>query len=245
MTRDYATHPSLHDWENWQESNGINGYTWGSKHATGVATYFNQSRHDMGRHTVYSGGALRRVEEYNGTPALDVLNYHSNSGHSFSRLDLALDFINTGVTVEDFQNCYLNGEADTRIKSATTTKSLTHKGETLYIGSMKRKKKLVRMYDKASEQKLTGDWVRVETQIMGKPATASAKAISTSENYGKTAIGVMKDVCDFKTVKQWSDVTMNAEKVEIGTISSEKGDTRDWLLNQCIPALAKEVKARS
>lgn len=237
----YTAHPSLHDWENWAECSALHGYTSGGKHTTGVRVFHSDKRVDMGYHIQYSGSALRRVEEYNGTTAMDVLDHHVDEKHHFSRLDIALDMINTGVVVDYFENAFLQQKAITRIKTAAKTQSLTHEGHTFYIGSQKRKKKLVRVYDKAAEQGLKGDWVRVETQIMGIPATVAAKTIHDSQSKQTAMAGVMKDICDFPTIVQWSEVMENIQAVEIGSISSEKGDTRKWLIEQCVPALAKEL----
>lgn len=238
---EYYAHPSLHDWENWQECNGVNGYTTGAKHTTGVRTYSNSNRTDMGKHTVYSGGALRRVEQYNGTSAYDVLEYHSQSGHSFTRIDLAIDFFNSGLSIDRFESDFMEGKVDTRIKSASMVKSLTSDGYTLYIGSRKKIKKLVTVYDKAAERGLNGDWIRVETRVMGKPATVAAETIRMDNSKGRALLMVVKSVIDFNCIQEWNNIMSDVNKAEIGSISSDKGDVRKWLINQCVPALAKEL----
>lgn len=238
----YSAHPSLHDWENWNDCNGVNGYTTGSKHTTGVRTYNNSQRLDMGKHTVYSGGALRRVEEYNGTSAYDVMDYHSQCGHSFTRIDLAVDFFNSCLEIDRFENDFMSGYADTQLKSASKVKNLTSDGYTLYIGSRKKIKKLVTVYDKAAEQGLSGDWIRVETRVMGKPATVAAETIRLDkESKGRALMGVVKSVINFPKIKEWCELADNVDKAEIGTISGEKGDVRKWLHDQCVPALVKEI----
>lgn len=241
LSKEYSSHPSLHDWENWNECNAKMGYTVGAKHTTGVTTFSNPNRVDMGQHTIYSGSSLKRVNEYNGTDSYDILEYHRQSLHSITRLDIAVDFFNYGLTVGDFEKCFLSGNAETKIKTATKVKSLTHAGHTLYIGSQKRKKKLVRVYDKAAEQGKKGDWIRVELQIMGKPATKASDVIVGSDSNGEGALSVLKGVIDFKSIDVWSDLMENMSKSEIGTVSGEQGDTRRWLIQQCVPALAREI----
>lgn len=237
----YAVHPSLHDWENWNDTNPLNGYSLGGKHTTGVMSFSNPSRLDMGFHSIYNGSALKRVEQYNGTSPFDVLSYHSSEKHNFSRLDLAIDFLNCGVCVSDFENCFMSGDADTRIKTAEKIKSLTHTGETLYIGSRKKIKKLVTVYNKASEQGLVGDWTRVEYRIMGKPATESAKIMNDTNGNSDTVAKIANGICNFKTVDVWNEFTDNADGHDIGSISNEKGDRRNWLLDQVAKAIANEL----
>lgn len=237
----YTAHPSLHDWENWDYCTGVNGYTSGSKHATGVRTYSNENREDMGKHTVYSGSALKRVEEYSGCDPYEILRYHDGVRDNFSRVDFAVDFINKNVSVKDFEDELMAGRVSTRIKTVTKTESLSGDGYTLYLGSMKSKKKLVRVYNKASEQGMSGDWVRVETQIMGKPATEAVRLLCGASDVGGTFVGICNDVADWSSVGVWEELSENAKDAHIGSVSSEKGDTRQWLVNQCIPALAREV----
>lgn len=237
----YTAHPSLHDWENWEDDIAKLGYTSGSRHATGVRVYANDKRQDMGYHIVYSGEALRRVEDYAQILPHEILLYHVTQQHSIARLDIAIDFINTGLRVQDFINCYKRGDVQTRIKTVNVTQSLSSEGATLYIGSMKKRKKLIRIYNKAAEQNLSGDWTRLEAQIMGKPATKISKELCEGDDFKSVAIGAIKAIADYNGIPQWDEISRNVDVIDIGSISSEKGDTRKWLIDQCVPALAKEL----
>lgn len=241
----YTAHPSLHDWENWETCSGVNGYTSGYKHQTGVRTYASENRGDMGKHTIYSGSSLRRVQEYNGSDPYEILDYHVKAYDSITRVDFAVDFINQGAKVIDFEKAFIDGKVNTRIKSASKTESITSDGYTFYLGSLKAKKKLVRVYNKASEQGLDGDWVRVETQIMGKPATNACRQLVKSENRGDMFIGICNDVANWESVNVWKELSESATDAEIGSISSEKGDTRKWIAEQCIPSIVKELSLDS
>lgn len=241
----YSSYPLLHDWENWQTTNGANGYSVGAKHTVGVKAYFAPNRPDMGVHTIYSSTALRRIQEMNGDTGIDVLRYHVAQGHNIARLDIALDFIGCGLTVQNFQDVFTAGIVKTRLKTASTVQSLTHAGHTLYLGSRKKRKKLVRVYDKAAEQGIEGDWVRVEIQVMGKPATVASQTIVQSDDVKSAMLGVIKGVVDFETIPAWIQVFADEGIVKIGTQSSEKGDTRDWIMNQVVPAMVKEVRLES
>lgn len=237
----YPMFPLLHDYENWYETKAKLGYTQAVKHVTGVTTMVNTDRADMGQHTIYSGKSLQRIEEMNGDNGIDVLKHHISNGHTLARIDIALDFINQGITVSDFEKAFTDGKCETRLKTASTVKSLTHAGHTFYIGSTKARKKLIRVYDKAAEQGIpNADWIRVELQLMGKPATKAGIELVSGDPKA-VLLGVLKSVVHFPTLKTWCDALADISKVKIGTQSSEKGDTRRWLEQQAIPALVKEI----
>jgi len=237
----YASYPALHDWENWRECTPKNGYKIGSQHATGVNAHVNLDRIDMGIHTIYSGGSIRRVEQMYDTTGFDILKHHVEVGHNIARVDIALDFINCGLDVQDFVNQWDNGDCVTKLRSANIVKSLDNDGYTLYIGSQKTRKKLVKIYNKGAEQGVHTDWTRVELQLMGKPATRLSKLWLEASEDKEFMLKGIKNVVDFPMLPEWNMVFDGVIPVKIGSQSSEKGDTRDWLLNKVIPSLAREI----
>lgn len=237
----YSSYPLLHDWENWRECVARNGYTIGAKHVTGVTSFMNLDRLDMGIHTIYSGRALRRVSSMDGTSGFDILKHHVESGHNIARVDIALDFINHGLTVGDFVNQWENGSVVTRLRSANIVKSLDDDGYTLYLGSQKARKKLVRIYNKGAETNTGIDWIRVELQLMGKPATKLSRLWLESGDSHEFLLRGLKNVVDFPHLDIWRGVFDGVIPLSIGSQSSNKGDTRDWLLNKVVPSLAREI----
>jgi len=237
----YSSHPSIRDWENWRACDGRLGYDIGAKHTTGVTALSNSKRRDMGIHTIYTGKSIKRIERMYDTSGFDILKYHVESGHSIARVDIAVDFINCGLSVEEFANQWRLGNCVTRLRNCNEVRSLDNEGHTLYIGSQKKRKKLIRIYNKAVEQNVDINWVRVELQLMGRPATQLGKLWIDSGNDNEFLLRGIKSVVNFPTVKAWSDVFEGITQVKIGSQSSEKGDTRDWLFNQVIPALAREI----
>jgi hypothetical protein len=237
----YASYPELHDWENWHDCTARNGYTLGARHFTGVTVNMNPDRLDMGVHTIYSGKALGRIRGVSGTNGYDILKHHVESGHNIARIDVALDFINCGLSVQDFVDEWESGRCKTRLRSANIVKSLVNDGYTLYIGSQRTRKKLVRIYDKGAETGTAAEWVRCELQLMGKPATTLSLGWLESGSSKDFLLRGILSVVDFPELKQWHDVFNGKESVKIGSESAQKGDTRLWLLNQVIPCLAKEI----
>jgi len=237
----YTAHPTLHDWENWIEVNGVNGYTIGAKHESGAKAYVNMDRPDMGKHIIYSGKTMQRIKEMYDTSSIDILNHHIESGHSITRLDIALDFYGAGLTVQDFQDAFMNHHVITRLRSATLVQSLTGSGHTLYIGSRKKRKKLVRVYDKAAEMGWDFNCVRVEVQLMGKPATQAGKKIVSGKSTSDTMLAVMKNVVNFPTINQWNMAVEGKYDVQIGTQYDGVGNTRKWLEETVLPCIAREA----
>lgn len=225
----------------WNHAEGRLGYEIGAKHTIGVVALTSLKRQDMGIHTIYSGKSLGRLEEMYGDNGIDVLKYHVGVGHNIARLDVALDFVNHGISVETFVQSWYANNCKTTLKSANIVKSLDSDDYTLYIGSQKRRKKLVRVYNKAAELGISGNWVRVEAQIMGKPATTAGIELSHSSDTRKAMLSVLRGIVDFTDVKVWNKVFEDVESVKVGSQSTQKGDTRDWLINQVIPSLAKEI----
>lgn len=238
----YATHPVLHDWENWRLVNGRNGYNQGSKHESGVIAYRNSERADMGTHVIYSGKTIQRVLKMYDISAFDLLSYHIENGHNIARIDLAIDFLDTGVTVGDFVGAWKLGYIKTRLRKANIVKSLDGEGYTLYIGSQQRRKKLVKVYNKGVESGLGGDWVRCEIQLMGKPATQVSKLITTEEDLVSVILRAIKDVVDCPTIPVWRDAFSGKEPIKLVSESDVAGNTRKWLEEQVFVALKSEIR---
>lgn len=241
IKKEYSTHPVLHDWENWEETNGRNGYTKGAKHASGTKVYKNDERPDMGIHTIYSGKTLQRINKMYNINSLEVLKHHISDGNNIARLDIALDFYGDGLSVSDFQDSFLRGQAVTRLRNASVIKSLTDRGHTLYLGSKKRRKKLVRIYDKSAESGWEFACTRVEVQLMGKPATTVAIEAVRGKSTTEVLLGAIKDVIDFPMITEWNVAMQSASTIEIGTEYDQLGDTKKWLDKTVRACLIKEA----
>lgn len=241
--KEFVAHPLLHDWDNWELTRGVNGYSEGARHKEhGVKVFRNPMRQDMGIHVIYSGKSLKGIKKVYDLGEFEILKYHIDSGDSVTRIDIALDFMNCGVSVADFQWAWERKLAVTRLRAASVVLDLEGEGHTLYIGSTKTRKKLVKVYNKAAEQNLKGDWTRVEIQIMGKPATSLSKIAVESSDPKSFLMYAIKGVIHFPTVACWTDIFDNVEAVKIGSIDNKGAKTREWLEKQVFPALVKEIK---
>lgn len=232
----------LTEFKNWNPCKPKYGYDIGTKHDTGVLKFSSQTRNDMGIHIIYTGKTIRRCQDTYNMNALDILGFHLVKQDKIARMDVAIDFINCDTPVKVFQKAFESGHCKTRLRSASVVKSLTNSGYTLYIGSRKNRKKLLRIYNKAAEQKIDGDWIRVELQVMQEPATVLAYKMFESDEPEKCIVGAIDKVCSFPTIEVWKEITSDNPQIKIGSVGSNDANTRRWLEMQVVPALAREIR---
>lgn len=239
-TMSYACYPALHDWENWELASGRNGYNEGAKHETGAMVYRNSNRLDMGIHVVYSGKTLQRIQEYFGVSPYDIVEYHSVQRDNFARMDIALDIKNTDLTVQMFVDEYKENRCITKLRTASEIKNIGSDGHTFYIGSTKKRKKLMRIYDKKAETNTSINWIRIEAQIMGKPATELTKLMYLEEAITRVMLGALFDIADFPMIEIWKDIIDGKSVVNLGASNKQSSDTRKWLNSVVFKSILKE-----
>lgn len=223
----------------WIEAKGRNGYALARQYMNGVIEYSQPANKNMGTHIVYSGKALRTIVSMEIAP-VKVLTLHAENGHMFSRLDIAIDFVDMNLDIGKLADDFSARRVNTRVRSKPT---IISKGdgviETLYIGSKKKRSKLLRIYDKAREQGRDGeDWKRVELELRGKNATRGAQYIAESEEPLSAMVALVRGFCDFTHDEVWNSV-MDSEPVYMPTTELSDGATKKWLLEVCATSLAK------
>lgn len=145
----------------WLECRGRNGYRKGLKHVTGAVILWDGLA-GMGVHVVLNGDALAFFG--------DVVNELVHSyDFSCSRIDIAYD--SDSFTVDDV----IDGRyvAVVRASRRTLVHDISTGAKTLYLGSLRGGRKLIRIYDKAKEQGLDGVLTRVEIQLREEYADAA------------------------------------------------------------------------
>jgi len=236
---EFMVFDDLQKWHEWELTRGGNGYDNGAKHKSGLRAYKSSTRNDMGQHYIYSGSTLSWIEKEYGKNGINVLLYHVKKKHNIARLDVAVDFKGQNIDVQSFVNAYNNGKCTTALKKASEIKSIGESGHTFYIGSTKKRKKLVRIYDKGAETGDNSDWIRVELQVMGKPATTLAKMISRGRDPKLAMIGAIKATVNFDGIPQWDKFCGMYHEVKIGSQSAKVSDPKEWLEKQVFPSLVK------
>jgi len=94
-----------------------------------------------------------------------------------TRIDVAIDVFNRGVTVKEVYVAYDAAHGENKQRSVEFKQRKW--GDSLYIGS-RNSEKMLRVYDKAGEQGLANDWVRFEMEFKGSAAVQVTPKCLTS-----------------------------------------------------------------
>lgn len=224
------------------------GYTEARRYQIGTMVYSNADRYDMGVHVVYSGSVLATISEMFTDP-LDVLAYHVKNNATVSRIDVRMDIVDEEFSIEELAEAYQRGEIETLARRGTNVQGMTDAGHTLYVGSLKKRKKLLRVYDKFAQSPLSAiaeRHKRIELEVHGKPATMLAADIVSAADTASAIRGAIKGYAHFPTVEAWARIFADDSAITYGSYTHvQSNSTQKWLLDQCIPALAKELKMDS
>ncbi|HKY46312.1 MAG TPA: replication initiation factor domain-containing protein [Pyrinomonadaceae bacterium] len=217
-----------------------NGYSDAFKYSTGVIVMWNTKRPAMGLHIIYTGKVLQTIRERYGVNADEILRYHTTLQGRVSRCDFALDVHQSGLSIGNLWDELENGQAQTK-SSHSRTQNGQNRGYTLYVGSRKKRKKMLRIYDKAKEVgDFVSDWLRVELETRSDVARNATRLYQDRNCTPETIAGMVLGFCDFPSVDLWQrTISAPHDKIPVGT--HQTGDTEGWLLNQCAPALAKAI----
>lgn len=232
------------NYDEWEARPPMNRYNRVIRHkATGTLLMYHTDRKDMGRHIIYSGKTIKFIERDYNMNGIELLNHHIDSGHMVARIDIALDFYDTGIPVSAYRDAMINGDVITKLKSCSEVKKVIGNGHTLYIGSTSRRKQLVRVYDKGAELGIASDIIRVEVQYMGKFALRTAKRVSLGTNTIRDALSCVLTVVDFPTLPHWVK-TMNesdAKKITFRRDKESESNTDKWLRTTVFKSIERKA----
>jgi len=205
-------------------------YNVGVRYPDGRVELSHSVRVDMGVHVVTSGAVLDMFpippEEY----LKSLILHHA----VITRLDLAIDARNCNLRPQKATERIKAGACRTRSRKFPCTLDAINTGYTQYIGK-KSSECCVRIYDKAAESNVDGDYVRVEVVFKAGRAHRAAQAVTRGEDYRALVRGFV----DFTDWKEWDEV-FNIAPVRI---HSEQKDTntQKWLLQVAAASLAREI----
>lgn len=165
-------------------------------------------------------------------------------GLNVTRLDFAVDVRGWGARPEDLKTAFDAGRGITAAQSATFVDGRKRSGEstgsTLYLGS-RSSEKFMRVYDKAAQMGVDGDWIRVELELKGDAARAALFAMVW---YGIVATGktllrsFMRD-----TGVEWYDAAIDGEGgAYVEPVGRPVTARERWIFEQVIPALDTELR---
>lgn len=191
-------------------------------------------RTDMGICLEMSGTGCRAFEQYGSGDWLQLLHQicDCEGRVSITRLDLAYDD-HTGLLdiyriEQDVRDRYYVSKSRKSMITWSDDWDEDIQGLTIEVGSRK-SDVLIRIYNKAAERGYDHNkhWVRVELQLRKDRAVVAALEILKGQHVGRTAAGILRNYCTFRTPSSdsnrcrwpltdyWDKVLMDMEKISI------------------------------
>lgn len=142
------------------------------EYQTGVRVNVAADLEQQGVMVVCSGDTLRKFDSVPGriTPLFE-------SGFRCSRLDVAFDIYDSGVSVDRLASDYFDLHPQPSIRKASYIAS--GGGSTIYIGS-RYSSKMLRIYDKGKQQQSPRDWIRAEIEYKREFIHEAAPSLVTA-----------------------------------------------------------------
>lgn len=220
-----------------------NGYNRARQYQSGAIVQWHTEHIKMGVHVTYTSKAIAKACTEFGLSQYEVLEGLAHIG-KVTRLDVAFDVKNTPVDIRKLYQQMLDGTVKTRAKSFDYVESAKAGNEfgarTAYVGSMTKRKKLLRVYDKGMQLNLESYLTRFELETHGQLANNAAHQLLDATNMGETIAGMITGYADFSqsiVASAFEDVS----GVKISHPQYKKSDTAKWLVEVVAKTLAKEV----
>lgn len=221
-----------------------------------ISVYY-EGRDGMGCHVEVSGQGCRQYEgQFQESPWKDVFGAVLSTGGKFTRLDLAIDNVDGALSLERISAALEAQEVRTlfgewrRIVKGGFRDGERVTGETIYLGSSK-SHVMFRIYNKAQESGINGQWIRFEIQLRDKRAQEAARLFAAQGDVGMLATGIINNYfaiinSDDTNVSRctlqawWAAWLESTEKIRLGTEKAVKSvsDTMEFIKRQYAPSLA-------
>lgn len=193
-----------------------------------------KARYDMGICLEMSGTGCRAFEEYGSGDWIRLLHEicDCEGRISITRLDLAFDDHTGLLDIYRIERDARDRNLVCKARKVRTTWSddwdENIQGLTVEVGS-RQSDVLIRIYDKAAERGYDHNkhWIRVELQLRKARALAAAMEVLKEEHVGRTAAGILRNYCTFRTptadtnrcrwpmADYWDKLLMDMERVRI------------------------------
>jgi hypothetical protein len=220
-----------------ERERGSKGYTVAIEFEDGRIELLHPDRPEMGVHVEYSGSALETIEGEYGVPKIDVLRLGGDAIKT-ARLDIAIDVIDGGLKVSDLVVAMYYDKLNSNAKKVFEIKSIGEPGHTLYIGAPSSQARL-RIYDKAAEQGVPGDWLRIELQLRSKKARDARQVLLDAHIPAATVTGIINGFARFDLPK-WREI-MGSDIQPASPADTAEHGTEKWLLTTVAKTLARVV----
>jgi hypothetical protein len=196
----------------------------------------------MGVCSQFAGQAITSEMEARAKPSYWCLRSIHDERWRCSRIDIAVDVFDPTFSVEAFSARIAEPSAHSIWRKWTSNKAeLGGRGHTLYGGAFESEKRL-RIYDKAAEQGVEGDWTRYEMVFSAKRAQEvweRVRECNTDVGFLDVAKGLLASMVSLPDWAEWQSTMAVGAKHSWQEVPRVESDTRQWLLSQVVPTFQK------
>lgn len=174
----------------------------------------------------------------------ELVEWVVSEGGKATRVDFAVDFVETKGRVQDFSVYWRTKQLETMARSMTfidgqSTEGAT--GYTVYLGS-RTSERMVRVYHKGMQSKTGMDWIRCELEWKKARAT---QMIDDMHRLGVREAGLshLREFIPYTAFKWFEQCFEDGvDLFPVDKIARPETDTERWLRTVCVPALAQALK---
>lgn len=189
-------------------------------------------------------GSDLAVSRYQGLPDDLLLGEIARLGGRISTMDAALDLYGVPGKPRDIIRARDAGRIKTHIRhigyyeTGEYSEGKWQPAGTVYIGSPKGKRQ-IKIYDKAAEQGINTQWIRLE---MRWRASYAQMAHAAMLKYGIANVTQSAIKGMFSSNIRWLSAALTGVPAYIEPVRKKRGDTELWLLRQVLPTLERELE---
>lgn len=209
----------------------------------------------MGHHVTITGTACEAFGNRIIEIALTALRF----GGKISRIDLAVDdhsglldmkTIETSIRKLLYTSRF---RSPPRIECSIDPRTGRELGKWIKFGK-RNSGMYIRIYDKAAEQRIDRQWVRLEIEAKGKNATEIMRRIEQGITLGEMLFGLLRNYIAFRKkssdpnrsrlpyAEWWTQFLGEVERIQLGTGRANESEKRvDWFVTTMDKTLARVV----
>lgn len=203
---------------------------------------FSPLRPEQKRMVTLTGEDLRQMREANITQTHLIQRITEPGGANMTRLDFAIDLVDTGITASHVYDLWQSGKVSTSARKVELrqTYDLTdpsNPASTVYFGA-RQSVKMVRVYDKGLANESLLDWLRIEIETKAEAANILA-ARMVELGFYKAGISAIKTVFDCS--EGWFiEATEGATAIDM-SIGRKETNHDKWLREIVLPSAEKAI----
>lgn len=219
-------------------THGVEYYPSGIKH------YYSPHDLDIGSVLVMDGSAMSNLRNlFDNEGSLKVVSILARCSAHFSRIDLALDIMDSGRLAINLAELTQKGIIDYgRRKARVVTETGEWGGTTTYVGS-RTSPKYLRVYDKYAESKGKIPATRIEFELKAEAAeelTSLLAAFGGHLQASRIFVGLLGQFADWRDFPIIEDLRYGEVTVINPARKERLQDRKEWLTRQVLPTFIKE-----